>query len=128
MRFRHVANIRSGESLVKKHIGDNKGPDGPSEKEAVAFENRETQSLLPLRGLDLKEYLANLERSLIEQALSYSEGVVARAADRLGIRRTTLVEKMRKYQMIKKHDESKIAVTDLSEEIENPEPENLRLN
>ena len=30
--------------------------------------------------------------------------------------------------MIKKHDESKIAVTDLSEEIENPEPENLRLN
>ena len=128
MRFRHVANIRSDESLVKKHIGDNKGPDGLSEKEAAAFENRETQSLLPLRGLDLKEYLANLERSLIEQALSYSEGVVARAADRLGIRRTTLVEKMRKYQMIKKHDESKIAVTDLSEEIENPEPENLRLN
>ena len=37
---------------------------------------------------------------------------------------------MRKYQMLKKHDgsESKITVTKLSEETENPEPENLRLN
>jgi sigma-54 specific flagellar transcriptional regulator A len=80
--------------------------------------------------LDLKEYLANLEKALIEQALGHSEGVVARAADRLGVRRTTLVEKMRKYQMLKKHDgsESKITVTKLSEETENPEPENFRLN
>ena len=37
---------------------------------------------------------------------------------------------MRKYQMLKKQDdsESKIAVTELSEETENPEPENFRLN
>ncbi|MEX0739754.1 MAG: sigma-54 dependent transcriptional regulator [Pseudohongiella sp.] len=56
-------------------------------------------NLLPLNGLDLKEYLANLERNLIEQALDDSGGVVARAADRLNIRRTTLVEKMRKYEM-----------------------------
>ncbi len=57
--------------------------------------------LLPLNGMDLKEYLANLERSLIEQALNDSGGVVARAADRLNIRRTTLVEKMRKYEMMR---------------------------
>lgn len=55
--------------------------------------------LLPLNGMDLKEYLSNLERNLIEQALDDSGGVVARAADRLNIRRTTLVEKMRKYDM-----------------------------
>jgi sigma-54 specific flagellar transcriptional regulator A len=55
--------------------------------------------LLPMNGLDLKEYLANLERNLIEQALDDCSGVVARAADRLNIRRTTLVEKMRKYDM-----------------------------
>ena len=52
--------------------------------------------VLPLDGLDLKEYLANLEKDLIEQALDDSAGVVARAADRLNIRRTTLVEKIRK--------------------------------
>jgi sigma-54 dependent transcriptional regulator, flagellar regulatory protein len=56
-----------------------------------------TVALLPVNGLDLKEYLAQLERSLIEQALEDTNSVVARAADRLHIRRTTLVEKMRKY-------------------------------
>ena len=59
----------------------------------------EHDSLLPMHGLDLKEYLANLERSLIGQALDDSGGVVARAASRLHMRQTTLVEKMRKYQM-----------------------------
>ena len=59
-------------------------------------------ALLPLNGLDLKEYLANLEKDLIEQALEDSSGVVVRAANRLHIRRTTLVEKMRKYSMQKK--------------------------
>ncbi|WP_425502367.1 sigma-54 dependent transcriptional regulator [Simiduia aestuariiviva] len=53
--------------------------------------------LLPAHGIDLKEYLTNLECSLIQQALDDTGGVVARAADRLAIRRTTLVEKMRKY-------------------------------
>ena len=52
---------------------------------------------LPLNGLDLKEYITDLERELIQQALDYNDGVVARAAEQLRIRRTTLVEKMRKY-------------------------------
>jgi sigma-54 specific flagellar transcriptional regulator A len=57
--------------------------------------------LLPLSGIDLKEYLSNLEKDLIEKALSDSSGVVARAADRLQLGRTTLVEKMRKYKLQK---------------------------
>lgn len=55
--------------------------------------------LLPEDGIDLKEYISGLEQSLIQQALDDSGGVVARAADRLAMRRTTLVEKMRKYGM-----------------------------
>ena len=66
----------------------------------TASDERESKDeLLPLKGIDLKEYLANLEKSLIAQALDDSGGVVARAANRLQIRRTTLVEKMRKYQL-----------------------------
>ncbi|MBR9911624.1 MAG: sigma-54-dependent Fis family transcriptional regulator [Gammaproteobacteria bacterium] len=56
-------------------------------------------TLLPDQGIDLKEYLTNLEKNLIQQALDDCGGVVARAADRLSIRRTTLVEKMRKYEL-----------------------------
>lgn len=55
--------------------------------------------LLPENGIDLKEYINELEQNLIQQALDDSGGVVARAAERLAMRRTTLVEKMRKYGM-----------------------------
>jgi sigma-54 specific flagellar transcriptional regulator A len=52
---------------------------------------------LPVNGIDLKDYLGSLEKALIQQALDESSGVVARAAEKLRIRRTTLVEKVRKY-------------------------------
>lgn len=52
---------------------------------------------IPADGLDLREHLANLEYLLIKQALDEAAGVVAHAASRLKMRRTTLVEKMRKY-------------------------------
>ncbi|HBY38756.1 MAG TPA: sigma-54-dependent Fis family transcriptional regulator, partial [Alteromonas sp.] len=54
---------------------------------------------LPDEGVNLKEYLSELEINLIQQALEQQEWVVARAADKLGMRRTTLVEKMRKYDI-----------------------------
>ena len=54
-------------------------------------------SRLPREGLDLKEHISNLECSLIKQALDEADGVVAHAAKRLKMRRTTLVEKLRKY-------------------------------
>lgn len=57
------------------------------------------EALLPVNGMDLKEYLADLEANLIRQALDDCSGVVARAAEKLRIRRTTLVEKMRKYNL-----------------------------
>ncbi|MEL7291031.1 MAG: sigma-54 dependent transcriptional regulator [Pseudomonadota bacterium] len=54
---------------------------------------------LPPEGVNLKEMLAELEVNMINQALDAQGGVVARAADMLGMRRTTLVEKMRKYNL-----------------------------
>ncbi|MGR5067029.1 sigma-54 dependent transcriptional regulator [Vibrio alfacsensis] len=54
---------------------------------------------LPPEGVNLKELLADLEVNMISQALEAQGGVVARAADMLGMRRTTLVEKMRKYNL-----------------------------
>lgn len=54
---------------------------------------------LPEEGFNLKEHLEETERRFIEQALSECDGVVAQAARRLGLRRTTLVEKLRKYGM-----------------------------
>ncbi|MGI2801268.1 sigma 54-interacting transcriptional regulator, partial [Photobacterium damselae] len=68
-----------------------------------AESNDDANSLsdLPPEGLNLKEMLADLEIDMIRQALEAQNGVVARAADMLGMRRTTLVEKMRKYGLSK---------------------------
>ena len=52
---------------------------------------------LPGEDVTLKEYLANIELSLIRRALHDTDGVIAQAARRLNVRRTTLVEKMKKY-------------------------------
>ena len=52
---------------------------------------------LPAEGLDLRSHIAEIELELIRAALQQADGVVAHAAPLLGLRRTTLVEKLRKY-------------------------------
>jgi sigma-54 specific flagellar transcriptional regulator A len=54
---------------------------------------------LPADGLDLKQYLSDVEQGAIEIALQDSNGVVQKAADKLGMGRTTLVEKIRRYEI-----------------------------
>lgn len=51
--------------------------------------------------IDLKEHLEKTELALISQALDGSDWVVAHAASHLNMRRTTLVEKMRKYGIVR---------------------------
>jgi sigma-54 specific flagellar transcriptional regulator A len=55
---------------------------------------------LPPEGLDLRDLLFTIERNLIKQALNRSGGTVAHAARLLKLRRTTLVEKLRKFEML----------------------------
>jgi sigma-54 specific flagellar transcriptional regulator A len=50
-------------------------------------------------GIDLKDHLSAIEIGLIRQALQEADGTVAEAARLLKIRRTTLVEKLRKYRL-----------------------------
>lgn len=58
-----------------------------------------SQAKMGEEGLDLKEHLAVLEVQLIKQALEKTNGVVAHAAKLLKMRRTTLVEKLKKYDL-----------------------------
>jgi sigma-54 specific flagellar transcriptional regulator A len=54
---------------------------------------------IPSGGLDLREHLGSIEKQLIRSALEQTDGTVAHAARLLKLRRTTLVEKLRKYEM-----------------------------
>lgn len=85
-KYRHVEE--SDELLHTDEVSMQSSPN---------FSDLDSPALLPVNGIDLKDYLSNLEKSLIQQALDEASGVVARAAEKLRIRRTTLVEKVRKY-------------------------------
>ncbi|MCM2265763.1 MAG: sigma-54 dependent transcriptional regulator [Desulfuromonadales bacterium] len=55
---------------------------------------------LPARGGNLIDILEDLERQLIVQTLEREQGSQTRAADALGIKRTTLRYKMEKYRLL----------------------------
>jgi len=74
---------------------------GADSEEANSSFEQTLSTELPVEGLNLKEYISDLEVNLITQALEQQDWVVARAAEALGMRRTTLVEKMRKYNISK---------------------------
>ena len=72
------------------------------ENAAVSLEESAFASVLPDNGINLKDMLSELEINLIRQALDKQNGVTSRAAEMLGMRRTTLVEKMKKYGIVAK--------------------------
>jgi sigma-54 specific flagellar transcriptional regulator A len=75
----------------------------PAEEVVVPIRSRDPSVPAPQmqagEPVALKEMLAEIERRYIEQALTVSGGVIADAARMLTLQRTTLIEKMRKYEM-----------------------------
>ena len=67
------------------------------ESDSVVYEMLDTA--LPRGGIDLKDHMSAIEIGLIRKALEEADGTVAGAARLLRIRRTTLVEKLRKYRL-----------------------------
>ena len=81
-----------------------RAPSKPDESAAGAHQAAPATALnprLPRAGLDLKEHLTVIERDLILQALEETDWIVAHAAKRLCMGRTTLVEKMRKFDLVR---------------------------
>jgi sigma-54 dependent transcriptional regulator, flagellar regulatory protein len=69
------------------------------ELESAAADAQDVGSALKSGGIDLKDHLSSIEIDLIRKALIEAHGTVAEAARLLKIRRTTLVEKLRKYRL-----------------------------
>ncbi len=102
MAILHPHGIVGSEQLPEKirQAGAGRPPplqSGPGQDPLPAVDA--SANMPSIHGLDLKEYLANLERDFIERALCDSGGVVKHAAERLRMRRTTLVEKMRRHKL-----------------------------
>lgn len=55
----------------------------------------------PKSPIDLKAQIEQIELERIQTALAYADGVISEAARMLTLKRTTLIEKMRKYRLEK---------------------------
>lgn len=97
--YRHNSQLTSYKTVSKSHPTVPKSSSAPDDQESSTPVNG--WSRLPASGVDLKKFVKQVEVSYIEQALVAENWVVARAAKRLKMQRTTLVEKMRKYQLQK---------------------------
>jgi two-component system response regulator AtoC len=94
--------VRQLENAVERAVALSSGrqeitvADLPTEVQSVP--ELETFSFVdfPDEGLDMPKYLASVERDLIHRALDRTQGNRNKAADLLRIKRTTLVEKLKR--------------------------------
>jgi DNA-binding NtrC family response regulator len=102
MAYHWPGNVRQLENAVERAVALCAGrqeitvADLPIEVQSVP--ESETLSFVefPDEGLDLPKYLASVERDLIHRALDRTQGNRNKAADLLRIKRTTLVEKLKR--------------------------------
>jgi sigma-54 specific flagellar transcriptional regulator A len=98
---RELANLVERLAVVRPHgcimVGDLPAP--LRRETAAAATAPAAADDLPPDGKSLKEHMGDIESSLIRDALRSCDGVVAQAARMLGMGRTTLVEKIRRYDI-----------------------------
>ncbi len=103
--YKWPGNVREMENVIERTIAltDNDIidiQDLPSQIGGISQEGGLLPTLqIPEEGLDLAEAIAHIEQALIKQAMDKSSNIKARAASLLKINRTTLVEKIKRYDM-----------------------------
>lgn len=102
VKFRHVKEPDPSRYQVQNDMQLEADDDFISALQETKLIANSAKVDLPEQGINMKLYIESIETSLIEQALFKSNQVVSRAATLLEIRRTTLVEKMRKYEIRRK--------------------------
>jgi two-component system response regulator AtoC len=102
MAYAWPGNVRELENTVERALALSAGRSQidasmlPADVQASAGPIATTTPMLPDEGLDLDEYISRIERDLVHQALDRTSGNKRRAAALLGLKRTTLVEKLKR--------------------------------
>jgi DNA-binding NtrC family response regulator len=102
MAFHWPGNVRQLENAVERAVALSAGRsqidviDLPAEVQQAQETVLSSSVLLPEGGLNLDAFVSNIERELIERSLERTGGNKGQAARLLGLKRTTLVEKLKR--------------------------------
>ncbi len=107
MSYEWPGNVRELENLVERLVilrGGNKIRPQDLPPKILALTNRSTIDTddlvsLPDNGINLKDFMNEVEESLIKQALTKTNGNKNQASKLLQMNRTTLIEKMKKRNL-----------------------------
>ena len=99
----HITYNPEEEALMERDALSGMFGDAPvvSDESEIEEESLGFLGHLPVEGMNLKDKLVEFEIEMIRQAIESQDGVVSHAAELLSMRRTTLVEKMKKYGLSK---------------------------
>ena len=103
-QYNWPGNVRELENMVERTVALTEGElitldDLPANIIKFYGEHEDSSTRITSRGIDMAKVMNEMERKMITDALSLSDGVKARAAALLNLNRTTLVEKMRRLGM-----------------------------
>jgi DNA-binding NtrC family response regulator len=102
MSYGWPGNVRQLENAIERAVALSAGrteidvADLPPEIQSVPPPTSTPFVEFPEEGLDMPEYLTRIEQDLISRALDRTGGNRHRAAELLRIKRTTLVEKLKR--------------------------------
>jgi len=104
MSYRWPGNVRQLENAVERAIAFSQGrsqidvPDLPPEVQKQAEPAGDADAWLPDEGIDFERYIEGIELALIKRSLERTRGNKVQAARLLNLKRTTLIEKLKRLE------------------------------
>ncbi len=106
LRYPWPGNVRELENIIERMVilaidQEIATSDLPAKIMQVKGVTRHDVQEVPAQGFSLNQAVADYEKKLIVQALNQTDWVKNQAAQLLNVNRTTLIEKMKRYELIK---------------------------
>jgi DNA-binding NtrC family response regulator len=106
MSYDWPGNVRELENAIERAVVLSRGrgeilpTDLPAEVGGAQIPDLLSQIRIPEGGINFEDVVGSVERELLRQSLLLAKGNQSHAADLLGLKRTTFLDKMRKHRLV----------------------------